>query len=183
MGYSGWKPDFRQDVINRMANGETPRQIATDLGVSSADVKNLYENFLKKNKVNQINQELIADPQYEGYTVININIEDKKWKNTFANYDERYIDYPELFDPRVIANFEISNNIQLMRNPHKEDPIYQRVFKNNAIYWDQGKKIYKISRTYNPKIIDNTTPPDYYIDVNKFGIVEHRIIFKKKETK
>jgi hypothetical protein len=77
----------------------------------------------------------------------------------------------------------MTKNIQLMRNPHKENPVYQRVFKNNAIYWDQGKKIYKISRPYNPRIIDNTTYPDYHIDVNEFGIVEHRIIKKQKETK
>lgn len=156
MGYSSWKPEFRQEVINRMTNGETARQIATDLDVSSSDVKNLYENFLKKNKVNQINQELIADSQYAGYAVVNINIDDKKWQNSFVYDDNVYIFEPSFIGPERLANFEITRNIQLMYNPFKDNPLYQRVFENNAIYWDIGKKIFKISRPYNPRIIDNS---------------------------
>lgn len=48
MGYSSWKPEFRQGIIDRMANGESARQIAIDLGVSRSDVKNLYDNSQKE---------------------------------------------------------------------------------------------------------------------------------------
>ena len=181
MGYSSWTPAFRQGIISRMDAGESPRQIADDLDLKRTDIQALYNDFQKKGRVSQINPAVIISPQYEGYTVVNINIEDKKHQDAFVNKDHYYIDHPEVFDPRVIANFEITKNIKLMRNPHTNNPLYQRVFTDNAIYWDQGKKIFKISRPYTPEIIDNTTFPDYQITVNQFGIVETYI--KLKETK
>lgn len=74
MGYSSWTPEFRQDIINRMANGESPRQIAIDLGVSRSDVKNLYDNskdkIIAQQQAIQVENKQILDSIIENQQII-----------------------------------------------------------------------------------------------------------------
>lgn len=61
MGYSSWKPEFRQGIISRMDAGESARQIAEELDLKRTDVQNLYNDFVKKGRVSQINPAVVIE--------------------------------------------------------------------------------------------------------------------------
>ena len=182
MGYSNWKPAFRQGIIDRMLEGESAKKIAEELDLKKADIQNLFNNFKKNNFQSQVSDKLLTESGYEylGYTIKHIPDGDiEKWKNSYVNRDIYYIDHPEVFKPEIIAHFELSHNIELMRNPHKSNPVYQERINRNAIIWDQEKIIYLFNRPYNPTQIDNLILPNYSISLNEFGIVENYIKYKE----
>ena len=65
MGYSSWTPAFKQGIIDRMANGETARQISKDLNISRSNIQSLYDDFIANGCISQINPEVEVKPIYE----------------------------------------------------------------------------------------------------------------------
>ena len=44
MTFENWTPAFRQGIIDRMANGETARQLSREFGVSRSNLQKLYDD-------------------------------------------------------------------------------------------------------------------------------------------
>lgn len=59
MGYSSWKPAFRQGIIDRMLEGDSARQIANELELKRTDVQNLFDDYKKKHKDLEIEQKQV----------------------------------------------------------------------------------------------------------------------------